>query len=137
MKHKPYLITNSILFFVLYSISLAYSFFLYGLEFPNVNGIGLVWLFPGLYLLFLILSLRLIFVQVNAKTYITHGIFPLAVVTVSWILSMFVFIVDGQKDQIIPNSIYPSILLIVSVFILIMYLKAYACSKKSSVKIEL
>ena len=131
MKHRRYLIINTILIFVLYSVSLSYSFLLYGLEFPYVGGIGVIWVFPCFYLLLYISSLRLVYVKVNIKTYIKHGIIPLAFIISTWLFSLLVRVANNQKYSItIQNNIYPMILFVLSFVIFVVYIKAYTCAKE-------
>ena len=88
---KKNLVINTVLYFILYSISLSSAWFEFGLEYPTVDGIGFIWLFPAVYLILFLISLRLAFVRPDdALPYLIMGISTIGFISFLWGISALV-----------------------------------------------
>ena len=132
MKQKSVLLRNSVLFFILYSFSLSYSFFRFGMAYPNTDGIGLIWLFPCFYLAFLIASLYICVNGASPKSCLVCGITPLAFIICMWGLSVLLSIIRHEADKILSNAFYPLVLCILSVIIFAGYVREYRQARSNS-----
>ena len=127
---KKNLIINTILYFILYSMSLSAAWFEFGLEYPTVEGIGFIWLFPVVYLIMFLISLHLVFDRTdNALSYLRMGTSTLGFIVALWGISALVGIVSRTQYQL-REILYPASLFVISLLIFVLYLYEYIKLKR-------
>ena len=121
---KKTLTVNTVIFFLLYTVSLAAACFEAGLAYPATDGIGMIWLFPLVYLVLFLLSLRAVLKDtVTPVSCLRMGIFTLGFIVVFWGISMLLRI-GGAPYQ--PREIvYPAVLLVGSIAVFALCLGEY------------
>ena len=121
---KKTLTVNTVIFFLLYTVSLAAACFEAGIAYPATDGIGMIWLFPLVYLALFLLSLRAVFKDtVTPVSCLRMGIFTLGFIVVFWGISMLLRI-DGAPYQ--PREIvYPAVLFVGSAAVFALCLGEY------------
>ena len=125
---KKNLVINTVLYFILYSIALSVAWFEYGFEYPTVEGIGFIWIFPAVYLMLLLISLRLAFFKVeDASSFLTMGIGTIGFISVLWGVSALVRL--GGADYQLREILYPASLFIISLLVFVLYVHEYAKAK--------
>lgn len=127
---KKTLTVNTVIFFLLYTVSLAAACFEAGLAFPATDGIGMIWLFPLVYLALFLLSLRAVFKDaVTPVSCLRMGIFTLGFIVAFWGLSILLRI-GGAPYQ--PREIiYPAVLFIGSAAVFALSLGKYVKTGKT------
>ena len=127
---KKTLTVNTVIFFLLYTVSLAAACFEAGLAYPATDGIGMIWLFPLVYLVLFLLSLRAVLKDtVTPVSCLRMGIFTLGFIVVFWGLSILLRI-GGAPYQ--PREIiYPAVLFIGSVAVFALSLGEYVKARKA------
>lgn len=126
---KKNLVINTVLYFILYSISLSAAWFELGLEFPTVDGVGFIWLFPVVYLVLFLLSLRSVFTgSMTPAACLRMGFFTLGFISVFWGISVLLRM-GGAPYQ--PREIiYPAVLFIGSAAVFALSLVEYVKAGK-------
>lgn len=126
---KKHLAINSVMYFILYSVSLSFAWFEYGINYPMVDGISMVWLFPLVYLLLFVISLKLVLGEANSiSSYLTMGISTISFISVCLGLSALFKI--GQNHYEVRDIVYPTILFCISTIVFCVYMNVYIKSKK-------
>jgi hypothetical protein len=127
---KKTLAINTALYFLLYTISLSAACFELGLEYPATDGIGMIWLFPGVYLVLLLVSLRSVFKSTVTPAFcLGMGVCTLGFISVFWGLSALLRI-GGAPYQ--PREIvYPAVLLVGSAVVFTLCVREYAKGRKA------
>ena len=121
---KKNLIINTVLYFILYSISLSAAWFEFGLEYPTVDGIGFIWLFPAVYLILFLISIRFVFARTdNAMSYLRMGVSTIGFICVSWGISALASI--GKTEYQLREILYPASLFAISLLIFVLYIGAF------------
>ena len=121
---KKNLIINTVLYFILYSLSLSAAWFEFGLEYPTVDGIGFIWLFPAVYLILFLISIRFVFARTdNAMSYLRMGVSTLGFICVSWEISALASI--GKTEYQLREILYPASLFVISLLIFVLYIGAF------------
>ncbi len=127
MKKNP--IINTVLYFILYSLSLSAAWFEFGLEYPTVDGIGFIWLFPAVYLILFLISIRFVFVRKdNAMSYLRMGASTIGFICVSWGISALASI--GKTEYQLREILYPASLFAISLLIFVLYVYEYVKLKR-------
>ena len=128
---KKCFVWNTILYFILYSISLSFAWFEFGCNFPNVQGIGAIWLFPIVYFLLFCISLCFVFKrEITPASYLTVGIITLCFVSVCGMISSLAGL--GQQNFQVRDIVYFVVLFLFSLLIFAIYLLAYGKSKQKA-----
>ena len=128
---KKNLIINTVLYFILYSISLSAAWFEFGLEYPTVDGIGFIWLFPAVYLILFLISIRFVFARTdNAMSYLRMGVSTIGFICVSWGISALSNI--GKTEYQLREILYPASLFAISLLIFVLYIHEYVNLKKKN-----
>ena len=127
---KKTLTVNTVIFFLLYTVSLAAACFEAGLAYPATDGIGMIWLFPLIYLALFLLSLRAVFKDtVTPVSCLRMGIFTLGFIVIFWGISVLLRM-GGAPYQ--PREIiYPAVLFIGSAAVFVLSLGEYAKARKA------
>ena len=126
---KKHLALNSVLYFMIYSISLSFAWFEYGINFPNVDGIGAAWIFPIVYLLLFVISLKFVLCGANSNSsYLALGISTISFISVCWGISALSKI--GQNSFEVRDTVYPAILFCISLVVFAVYMNVYIKNKK-------
>ena len=121
---KKNLIINTVLYFILYSLSLSTAWFEFGLEYPTVDGIGFIWLFPAVYLILFLISIRFVFARTdNAMSYLRMGVSTFGFICVSWGISALASI--GKTEYQLREILYPASLFAISLLIFVLYIGAF------------
>ena len=122
---KKNLVINTVLYFILYSISLSAAWFEFGFEYPTVEGIGFIWIFPAVYLILFLISLRLAFVRPDdALPYLIMGISTIGFISVLWGISALVRL--GGAAYQLREILYPAALFVISLLVFVLYVYEYA-----------
>ena len=128
---KKNLIINTVLYFILYSISLSEAWFEFGFEYPIVDGIGFVWLFPVVYLILFLISIHFVFSRTdNASSYLRTGIITIGFIVVLWGISALSNI--GKTEYQLREILYPASLFAISLLIFVLYIHEYVNLKKKN-----
>ncbi len=140
MAKNKLLITNSALFFLLYSVSLAVCFFTVGRDHAEFEEAIFLFILPVIYLALFINSIRLIFADsgyksVGYKTYRNFGLFTLLFILVLCGISVAMSLLDGEPTKIIENITYPLVLIVLSLVIFILYSVVSNEKKNSTEKV--
>ena len=126
---KKNLMIPTILYFILYSISLSAAWFEFGLEYPTIDGIGFIWLFPAFYLILFLISMRFVFVRTdNSLSYLIMGISTIGFIVVSWGISALASI--GKTECQLREILYPAALFAISLLIFVLYVYEYIKLKR-------
>ncbi len=125
MKKNESILTRTVLYFVMYSISLAMAFFEFGANYPNTDGIWLVFLLPAFYLGALIAAIYLHSTGSDRKNQFVLAVAALAFILVLCCVSMILTFTKEQTIQfrIDKDTVYPLTLIVLSVWNLIPYLR--------------
>ena len=128
---KKNLIINTALYFILYSTSLSAAWFEFGLEYPTVDGVGFIWLFPAVYLILFLISIRFVFARTdNAMSYLRMGVSTIGFICVSWGISALASI--GKTEYQLREILYPASLFAISLLIFVLYIHEYVNLKKKN-----
>ena len=126
---KKNLIINTILYFILYSVSLSMAWFEFGYEYPTVDGIGFIWLFPLVYLIMFLISLHFVFDRTdNALSYLRMGISTIGFIAALWGISALASI--GKTEYQLREILYPASLFAISLLIFVLYVYEYIKLKR-------
>ncbi len=129
-NNQKYLITGAVLFFILYSFSLANLFFEYGRAGYYFGGFELMWILTIFYLVMLIAGARAVLVPVRSGTYLTLGILPFAFITALLVIYGIMAVAEPQQYDGVP--VFGIVLLVLSVCSLIAYGRGYLALRKKS-----
>ena len=127
---KKTLTLHTVIYFLLYTVSLAAACFEAGLAYPATDGIGMIWLFPLVYLALFLLSLCAIFKgTVSPSACLGRGIFTLGFIVIFWGISVLLRI-GGAPYQ--PREIiYPAVLFVGSAAVFALSLGEYVKARKA------
>ena len=127
---KKTLTIHTVIYFLLYTVSLAVACFEAGLAYPATDGIGMIWLFPLVYLALFLLSLCAIFKgTVSPSACLGRGIFTLGFIVIFWGISVLLRI-GGAPYQ--PREIiYPAVLFVGSAAVFALSLGEYVKARKA------
>ena len=96
-----------------------------------VDGIGFVWLFPAVYLILFLISIRFVFARTdNAMSYLRMGVSTIGFICVSWGISALASI--GKTEYQLREILYPASLFAISLLIFVLYIHEYANLKKKN-----
>ena len=126
---KKTLTVNTVIFFLLYTVSLAAACFEAGLAYPATDGIGMIWLFPIVYQVLFLRSLRSAFQgTMTPASCLGRGIFTLGFIVIFWGISALLRI-GGPPYQ--PREIvYPAVLFVGSVVVFALCLGEYVKARR-------
>ena len=127
---KKTLTIHTVIYFLLYTVSLAAACFEAGLVYPSTDGIGMIWLFPLVYLALFLLSLCAIFKgTVSPSACLRRGIFTLGFIGIFWGISVLLRM-GGAPYQ--PREIiYPAVLFVGSAAVFALSLGEYVKARKA------
>ena len=127
---KKTLTIHTVIYFLLYTVSLAVACFEAGLVYPSTDGIGMIWMFPLVYLALFLLSLCAIFKgTVSPSACLGRGIFALGFIVIFWGISVLLRM-GGAPYQ--PREIiYPAVLFVGSVAVFALSLGEYVKARKA------
>ena len=126
---KKNLVINTILYFILYSGALSAAWFEFGLEYPTVDGIGFIWLFPAVYLILFLISIHFVFARTdNAMSYLIMGVSTIGFICVLWVMSALASI--GKTEYQLREILYPASLFAISLLIFVLYVYEYVKLKR-------
>ena len=127
---KKTLTIHTVIYFLLYTVSLAAACFEAGLVYPSTDGIGMIWMFPLVYLALFLLSLCAIFKgTVSPSACLGRGIFTLSFIVIFWGISVLLRM-GGAPYQ--PREIiYPAVLFVGSAAVFALSLGEYVKARKA------
>ena len=127
---KKTLTIHTVIYFLLYTVSLAAACFEAGLAHPATDGIGMIWLFPLVYQVLFLRSLRSAFKgTMTPAACLGRGIFTLGFIGIFWGISLLLRM-GGAPYQ--PREIiYPAVLFIGSAAVFALSLGEYAKARKA------
>ena len=127
---KKTLTIHTVIYFLLYTVSLAAACFEAGLAYPATDGIGMIWLFPLVYLALFLLSLCAVFKgTVFPSARLGRGIFTLGFIGIFWGISVLLRM-GGAPYQ--PREIiYPAVLFVGSAAVFALSLGEYVKARKA------
>jgi hypothetical protein len=128
---KKTLTIHTVIYFLLYTVSLAAACFEAGLAYPATDGIGMIWLFPLVYQVLFLRSLRSAFKgTMTPAACLGRGIFTLGFIVIFWGISILLRI-GGAPYQ--PREIiYPAVLFVGSAAVFALCLREYGKARNEN-----